>query len=253
VIDDARLEAARDLLRAARSCVVLTGAGMSAESGVPTFRDALTGEWSRFDPMQLASREGFEADPPFVWRWYRGRRERVVRVQPNAGHDALVGLESRFNPFVIVTQNVDGLHSRAGSTRVLELHGNILHTKCLAECGVRIDGLEGLPAGEPPACPACGRWLRPDVVWFGEMLDPAVLAEAERLAGRCDVMLVVGTSGVVYPAAGLPYLAKRQGARVILVNPNPSDLDDCADICLAGTAANTLPRLLAGASRGVAT
>jgi NAD-dependent deacetylase len=247
-MDESALAAARDLLRAARSCVVLTGAGMSAESGVPTFRDALTGEWSRFDPMQLASREGFEADPPFVWRWYRDRRDRIVQVQPNAGHNALVGLEKRFSPFAIVTQNVDSLHRRAGSTRVLELHGNILRTKCLADCGVSIEGLEALPAGEPPACPACGQWLRPDVVWFGEMLDPDVLEEAERLAGRCEVMLVVGTSGVVYPAAELPHLARRHGARVILVNPNPSDLDDCADVCIAGTAASTLPRLLADAT-----
>ena len=247
-MDETALAAARDLLRIARSCVVLTGAGMSAESGVPTFRDALTGEWSRFDPMQLASREGFEADPPFVWRWYRARRDHVVRVQPNAGHNALVGLEKRFSPFAIITQNVDDLHRRAGSTRVLELHGNILRTKCLADCGVSIEGLEALPAGEPPACPACGQWLRPDVVWFGEMLDPDVLEEAERLAGRCEVMLVVGTSGVVYPAAELPHLARRHGARVILVNPNPSDLDDCADVCIAGTAASTLPRLLADAT-----
>lgn len=237
------IEAAAALLREARSCVVLTGAGMSAESGVPTFRDAQSGLWSNFDPMQLASREGFEADPPLVWRWYTGRRQRMAEVHPNAGHDALVGLERRFDPFAIVTQNVDGLHARAGSTRVLELHGNLLRTKCLGECGVRIDRPADLPPGEPPACPSCGDLLRPDVVWFGEMLDPELLDQAERLAGRCDVMLVVGTTGAVYPAAGLPLLAKRRGARIIIVNPNPSDLDDCADILVAGTAAVALPRL----------
>ena len=243
--DDA-LGKARALLEQARSCVVLTGAGMSAESGVPTFRDAQTGERSKFDPMQLASREGFQADPPFVWRWYASRRARLTKVQPNAGHVALVGLERRFSPFAIVTQNVDGLHVRAGSTRVLELHGNLVRTKCFDECGVRIDDLAGVPEGEPPVCQGCGSWLRPDVVWFGEMLDPAVLDEAETLAGRCDVMVVVGTSGMVYPAAGLAYLAKRRGARVIVVNPNPSDLDDCADVLVASTAANALPRLFQG-------
>src|SRR6202008_1201781 len=151
----------------ARSCVVLTGAGISAESGVPTFRDALTGEWSHFDPMRLASREGFEADPPFVWRGYQTRRRRVVHVEPNAGHRALAGLETRFSPFAIVTQNVDGLHVRAGSERVLELQGNRLGTKSFAECGLVTKGLEGVPDGEPPRCPRCGGWLRPDVVWFG--------------------------------------------------------------------------------------
>jgi len=218
-MSDAAITAARAVLGEAASCVVLTGAGISAESGVPTFRDAQTGEWSKFDPMRLASRDGFKADPAFVWRWYAGRRERVAKVQPNAGHCALAGLERRFRPFAVVTQNVDGLHARAGSTRVLELHGNIVRTKCFAECGVRINDLAGVPAGEPPVCPACGAWLRPDVVWFGEMLDPAVLEEAEQLASGCDVMLVVGTSGMVYPAAGLPERAKRRGARVIVVIP----------------------------------
>lgn len=242
------IEAAQDMLRSARSCVVLTGAGMSAESGVPTFRDAQTGEWSKFDPMKLASREGFTADPPFVWRWYEGRRRRLAQVQPNAGHVALVGLEARFSPFAIVTQNIDGLHVRAGSTWVLELHGNLMRTKCFAECGVRIEGLEGVPKGEPPTCPACGDRLRPDVVWFGEMLDPDVLDEAERLAALCDVMLVVGTSGIVFPAAALPEVTKRSGGRVIVVNPNPSDLDDIADLVVPETAAKALPQMLAPAT-----
>jgi len=242
------LALARALLEKAGSCVVLSGAGMSAESGVPTFRDAQSGVWSKFDPMQLASREGFAADPAFVWRWYASRRARVAEVAPNAGHRALVGPERRFSPFAIVTQNVDGLHTRAGSTEVLELHGSLTRTKCFEECGVRIEGSADVPPGEPPVCPGCGGWLRPDVVWFGEMLDPVVLERAERLAARCDVMLVVGTSGMVYPAAGLAHLAKRGGASVVLVNPNPSDLDDCADLLISDTAGHALPRLFEGMS-----
>ncbi|HXF47441.1 MAG TPA: NAD-dependent deacylase [Burkholderiaceae bacterium] len=239
------IAAARKELAAAGSCVVLTGAGMSAESGVPTFRDALTGLWSRFDPERLASREGFAADPRLVWRWYAQRRQGVLQAQPNAGHLALVDMAARFDRFAIVTQNVDGLHARAGSRDVLELHGNILRTKCFGECGVRIDDPRALPPGEPPACPRCSQWLRPDVVWFGELLDPGVLARAERLAASCDVMLVVGTSGVVYPAAGLPSRARAAGARLIVVNPNPSELDDLADVLLRETAARALPALAA--------
>jgi len=237
--------AARSRLRAARTCVVLTGAGMSAESGVPTFRDAQGGLWSKYDPMQLASPEGFRADPSLVWRWYASRREGVTKAQPNAGHVALVGLERCFESFAVVTQNVDGLHARAGSSRVLELHGNILRTRCFAHCGYLSDEPRELPAGAPPACPACGQWLRPDVVWFGEMLDPEVLTQAQQLAVSCDVMIVVGTSGLVYPAAGLPALAKSRGAVVVLVNPNRTELDDLADVLVRDSAAGALPRLLA--------
>lgn len=239
------ITAARHELAAARRCVVLTGAGMSAESGVPTFRDALTGLWSTFDPERLASREGFAADPALVWRWYAERRQGASNARPNAGHLALVGLDAQFEQFAIVTQNVDGLHTRAGSRNVLELHGNIVRTRCFAECGVRIDDPRDLPPGEPPACPRCGHWLRPDVVWFGEMLDAEVLERAERLAASCDAMLVVGTSGLVYPAAGLPSLARAAGARVIIVNPNPTELDDLADIVVRDTAARALPALFA--------
>lgn len=238
------IDAARVLLRAARSVVVLTGAGMSAESGVPTFRDALTGQWSKFDPMRLASREGFSADPPFVWRWYAERRAQLGKVAPNPGHHALVGLEDRYPTFAIVTQNIDGLHARAGSKRVLELHGNLLATKCFDEtCRVRYEDLASLPLGEPPICPGCGQPLRPDVVWFGEMLPAQVLMESERLAAACDVMLAVGTSGVVYPAAGLPLLTREAGGKVIIVNPDESDLDPVAHVVVRATAAQALPAL----------
>ncbi len=161
---------ARDYIGQARHVAVLTGAGISAESGIPTFRDATTGLWAKFDPMQLASEAGFRADPPLVWRWYAWRRGLVADAQPNAGHLALAAAQSRFDSFELITQNVDGLHARAGNTPI-ELHGNLMRTVCLARCGFAEDDPRRLPAGEPPRCPACGDWLRPGVVWFGEMLD----------------------------------------------------------------------------------
>lgn len=238
------LSAARQHLARARRIAVLTGAGISAESGIPTFRDAQTGLWARFDPMQLASEDGFRADPPLVWRWYAWRRGLVANAQPNAGHHALASAPWRFDSFELITQNVDGLHARAGSAPI-ELHGNIMRTVCLAQCGFIENDPRRLPPGEPPRCPRCGDWLRPGVVWFGEMLDAATLQQAELAAARCEVMLVVGTSGLVYPAAGLPALALRSGAQVIIVNPQASDLDDLATIVVHGTAANVLPTLLA--------
>jgi NAD-dependent deacetylase len=234
------------LLRDARSLMVLTGAGMSADSGVPTFRDAQTGLWAQFDPYQLASPEGFAADPELVWNWYAWRRELIAKAQPNLGHLALAKAQAngRYEPFVLATQNVDGLHSAAGSAGVLELHGNILGTHCFNGCGLRYRSGAALPAGTPPRCRNCGGWLRPSVVWFGEGLDPVVLGAAQRAAGACAVILVVGTSGLVHPAAGLPALARRSGAKVIVVNPQPSELDDLADVCVRVGAAEALPELL---------
>jgi NAD-dependent deacetylase len=241
----AALARARSLLAAARRVAVLTGAGISAESGIPTFRDAKTGLWAKFDPMQLASEEGFRADPPLVWRWYAWRRELVSKAQPNAGHLALARVGQRFGAFDLITQNVDGLHARAGSTALIELHGNIMRTVCLERCGFVEEDSARLPAGEPPRCPRCGHWLRPGVVWFGEMLDPTDLDASERATAACDLMLVVGTSGLVYPAAGLPAAARRAGARVIIVNPEPTELDGQADSVLRGPAAGILPSLFA--------
>ncbi len=232
-------------VQGARRLAVLSGAGMSAESGVPTFRDAQTGLWSRFDPMQLASEEGFRADPSLVWRWYASRRDAVARAQPNRGHFALAEAEESGRRIAVITQNVDGLHGRAGSTEVIELHGAINRTICLSKCGYSEENPARLPSGTPPRCPNCGDWLRPGVVWFGEMLDPGQLAAAEAAATECDVMLVVGTSGMVYPAAGLPLAARQAGATVVIVNPAPSEIDDCAHRVLRGTAAATLPRLFA--------
>ena len=241
--------AALNLLAGARRLTVLTGAGMSAESGVPTFRDAQTGLWSRFDPMQLASPEGFSANPALVWRWYAWRRELVEQARPNAGHLALAQADGRFDSLCIVTQNVDGLHQRAGSRNVIEVHGNIVRTRCSADCGTTFQWPVDLPPGEPPCCPNCGSWLRPDVVWFGETLDPAGLLAAEVACTACDVLLVVGTSGLVYPAAGLPLLARRAKVAVIIVNPQTTGLDSVADAVLTGTAGEVLPLLLEARSR----
>jgi NAD-dependent deacetylase len=235
------------LLGRARRIAVLTGAGMSAESGVPTFRDALTGLWSRFDPAQLATPEAFRANPQLVWRWYAERRAGVLRAEPHAGHRVLAQAAGRFERFALITQNVDGLHARAGSRDVLELHGNILASHCFDECGTRFARSEELPDGEPPRCPNCCAPLRPSVVWFGEALDPATLMRAEREVAAAEVVLVVGTSGLVHPAARLPWIGREAGATVVIVNPHPSELDAVAHVRLAESAAQALPAVLGAA------
>ncbi|GAB3760193.1 NAD-dependent deacylase [Ramlibacter monticola] len=233
--------AVRDWVRAARRIVVLSGAGMSAESGVPTFRDAQTGLWAKFRPEELATEEAFRARPQFVWDWYLLRREMVAKVEPNAGHRAIAAFQQRHpGRLAVVTQNVDGLHQRAGSPGVLALHGGIMEDQWLDP--PRACCTASPPqAGRPPRCAACGNLRRPAVVWFGEMLPARELAAAEEAAAACDLMLVVGTSGVVYPAAGL---ARATRGRVVIVNPHESDLDDAADAVLRGTAAALLPGLL---------
>lgn len=242
----ARLRRARDALEAATAVCVLTGAGISAESGIPTFRDALTGLWAKFRPEDLATPEAFEADPALVWEWYEWRRARVREAKPNAGHRALAELEARYREsdidFTLVTQNVDGLHQAAGSVRVLELHGNILRSKCFDAHHVATDW----PAtGEaPPRCPTCGSRLRPDVVWFGENLPRDELAAALAAAHTTAVFLSVGTSSVVEPAASLPFIAREAGATVIEVNPVATPLTAHASIVLPGPAGEVLPELL---------
>ena len=238
----AALERARTLLASARRIAVLTGAGISAESGIPTFRDALTGLWARFRPEELATPEAFAANPKLVWDWYAWRREQLAEVHPNAGHRALVALERRAPRFALVTQNVDGLHARAGSRDVIELHGNLMEDRCSAE-GVRVARDDALP-GTPPRCPRCGAPLRPGVVWFGEALPAAALARAHAEASRCDVFLSVGTSTVVEPAASLPFVALDAGAAVIEVNPLPTPLTPRATVVLAGAAGTVLPKLV---------
>ena len=231
-----------EAVRAARSVAVLTGAGISKESGIPTFRDAQTGLWAKYDPEKLATPEGFLRDPALVWTWYDYRRKLVTEAQPNAGHKALVTLE-QLKPTSIVTQNVDGLHARAGSTKIIELHGSILKFVCFDKRHAADAVTQGL--SEPPRCTICGAMIRPAVVWFGEALPPQALDAATEAMQSCDVVLVIGTSGLVHPAAGLPYVAKRAGAIVIEINPEVTSLTDAADIFVAGPAGQLLPEIVA--------
>ena len=218
---------------------------MSAESGIPTFRDAMTGLWSRFDPAQLASEEGFRADPAHVWDWYAERREGVRAAQPNAGHLAL-GAFARRRPGVLtlVSQNVDDLHQRAGNTDTIRLHGDIQRDQWLERCA-RVpvcDTLDAQP-GRPPRCGHCGNLVRPGVVWFGEPLDLDTLERATDAAGAADVLLVVGTSAVVYPVAALPEMARQRGVRVVEINIDDTPLTPHVDAQLRGPAASILPEL----------
>ena len=235
-----------DRLRSARRVVVLTGAGVSAESGVPTFRDALTGLWATFDPRELATPAAFARNPKLVWDWYAQRRAQVSSVAPNAGHHALAELEQRVPRFLLVTQNVDGLHARAGSRALVELHGNIARVRCSRDDSV-VEHWDEPSDALPPRCPACGSFLRPDVVWFEEMLPPDAIERAESAARGCDVMLVVGTSGEVYPAAALPHYARAAGARIVEINPNTTPLSALAHDTLRGASTIVLPALVRAA------
>ena len=238
------VEAVRQWLADAHHIAVLTGAGISAESGVPTFRDAQTGYWAQFRAEDMATEQGFRAHPARVWGWYQHRRQLLAGVQPNAGHRALADFAQQHpGRLTLITQNVDGLHQRAGSEGVLCLHGDLMEDRFLdlpRPC-CHPDTVE---AGNPPHCPRCGNMLRPGVVWFGEPLPLAVLDAAQQAASACDLMLVVGTAGAVYPAAGLAHSARAAGARVVVVNTAPSELDDVAHVVLRGGAAQVLPALL---------
>ena len=241
----------RAVLRRAGHICVFSGAGMSAESGIPTFRDAQTGLWAQFDPMQLASVEGFRADPAQVWDWYAMRREGVRQAQPNAGHVALAAYAQRHpGRLRIVTQNGDDLHQRAGHAEVIRLHGDILADQWLDPCPHA--GTADAPACEidpaardaqPPRCRYCGNLMRPAVVWFGENLPYDALTAAEAAVTEADVLLVVGTSGSVWPAAGLVARSRLAGAHVVIINPQATELDEEAHLVLSATAARMLPRL----------
>lgn len=242
-----------DALRNTQHLVVFTGAGVSAESGIPTFRDSLTGLWERFDAASLATPEAFHADPSLVWGWYEWRRMQVLQAEPNPAHRAIASLAHRVPRLTLVTQNVDDLHERAGSTDVLHLHGSLHRPRC-ASCGqapaaplAMPDEPEGGRRLEPPRCAACGGRLRPGVVWFGESLPADALAAAFAAAENCDLLISVGTSGMVYPAAEMPGLAWRSGATVVHVNPQPQHCHAEREYALTGTAGEQLPGLVAQA------
>ncbi len=235
------LERAAQVLDRARRVVAFTGAGISAESGIPTFRDP-GGLWAHFRPEEVATAEAFERDPDRVWAWYQQRRRVIEAAQPNPGHYALAAMEPYFEEFTVVTQNVDRLHHRAGSHHVIELHGTLLEYHC-HRCG-RPYTEEPLPAETAPYCPVCGGRIRPSVVWFGELLPAAAFAAAEQAVDRCEVLLSIGTSGEVYPAAGLVWRAKAMGATVVEINPAPSELSTAADILIRQKAGSALPELV---------
>ncbi len=239
--NESRLKEVAALLGQRPRVAVLTGAGVSAESGVPTFRGP-EGLWRQFRPEELATPEAFERDPRLVWEWYDWRRQKIKNVAPNPAHFTLASWESIFPSFTLITQNVDGLHELAGSTRLLELHGNIWKVRCVAE-GLVMANKEVPLSQIPPVCPSCGSLLRPHVVWFGEPLPRDVLEAAFEASQSCQLMLVVGTSAVVHPAASLPLAASQNGATVVEINPEPTPLTSYADFFLQGKAGELLPQL----------
>lgn len=229
-------------IKNSKSVSVLTGAGVSAESGVPTFRGE-EGLWNNYRAEELATPTAFERDPNLVWRWYDWRRTLLAPLKPNAGHFALAQMEKSYDNFTLITQNVDGLHRMAGSTNPVELHGNIWLMRCVSE-GVVTENKNTPLVALPPKCNDCGGLLRPHIVWFGESLDETVLTRAFKSAENCDLFFVIGTSGVVQPAASLAVIAKQNGAMVIEINLEPTPISDVADATLLGPSAKVLPELL---------
>ena len=222
-----------------KTICVLTGAGISAESGVPTFRGT-DGLWKKFRAEELANFDAFMRNPQLVWEWYNYRRQLIENVVPNRGHHALVELEKLVRSFTLVTQNVDNLHRRAGSKRILELHGNIMESYCI-ECGTRDERPDFSREKRIPTCRKCGGLIRPDVVWFGEMLPEGVFEEAESAARHCDMFICVGTSAIVFPAASLPQIAKASGAYTVEVNIERTEQSGIFDETLLGKAGEVLP------------
>lgn len=227
-------------LRRAQHVCVLTGAGISAESGVPTFRDAQSGLWAKYDPLDLATPEAFLRDPALIWRWYRWRRELVAGAAPNPGHLALARLAEIVPQLTLVTQNVDGLHQQAGSENVIEFHGNLFANRCLTEDCI----VDGHDDSDVPTCPGCGGHVRPGVVWFGEAIPEQARNESFAAAENCDVFLSIGTSSLVFPAAGLAQVAKETGATVAEINPNPTGMAAYFDHAIEGKAGTVLPSIL---------
>jgi NAD-dependent deacetylase len=231
----------KDTLAGARALVVLTGAGISADSGVPTFRGA-DGLWRNHRAEDLATPEAFERDPRMVWEWYNWRRALIATTRPNAAHDAVAELERRGGTFWLITQNVDGLHRAAGSRKLSEIHGNIWMVRC-TQCG-KVEENRDVPIAILPTCTGCGGLLRPHIVWFGESLDPDDMERCGTALQRCDVMLIIGTSGVVYPAAGFAAIAKGAGAFVGEINPEDTPQTSLADVSFRGRAKDVVPLLL---------
>ncbi|MDP7041537.1 MAG: NAD-dependent deacylase [Gammaproteobacteria bacterium] len=229
-----------EILRDAKNILVLTGSGVSAESGVPTFREAQSGLWAEFDPQELATPEAFLQDPVLAWRWYRWRRKLVAEAEPNPGHFALAALEDQVPEMTLITQNVDGLHQRAGSQHVTEFHGNLFTTRCFVEDTLEDDD----PSSADPRCRRCGGHLRPGVVWFGEAIPKLALKVATEAADDCDVFLSIGTSSLVWPAAGFAAAAAQRGATVIEINIDPTPLSSRCDFALQGASGELLPELV---------
>ncbi|HEY4612072.1 MAG TPA: NAD-dependent deacylase [Bacteroidota bacterium] len=232
----------RAALHRAESVCVLTGAGVSAESGVPTFRGD-DGLWKKFKPEELANFDAFIGNPALVWEWYSYRKQVMKNVQPNPAHRALVEIEQMVREFTLVTQNVDNLHTRAGSKNVLELHGNIERSYCI-ECKSFAENIELAADRSAPRCKQCGGLVRPDVVWFGETLPWEVFQRASKAAERCDLFLCIGTSAVVFPAASLPLVARQHGAYLVEINQEYTDLSHRTHETLLGKAGEILPALV---------
>lgn len=251
-MDTALIELFAKTLAESKRLVISTGAGMSKESGIPTFRDSIDGIWSKYDPQELATPVAFQDNPKLVWDWYTSRREMMGSKSPNAGHYALAELEDLLPQVVIITQNIDGFHHLVGNTDVICLHGNITRDKCFGDCQgvptyVDVTTVTGWdPESGPPLCPYCQKdYVRPDVVWFQEVLPQAEIERASVLSQTADVMLVIGTSGVVYPAAQLPMIAKRAGAVTLEINPIPSKLTARMDHYLPAPSGEALPQIVA--------
>lgn len=245
----AQIQQVAEKLAQAKRVVISTGAGVSQESGIPTFRDALTGLWAKYDPQLLATPLAFNDNPKLVWDFYAYRRDVAAQANPNAGHYAIAELERLLPTVLLITQNVDNLHQRAGSQNMLRLHGSLFDFKCSRGCTAAPIDLESLPRWNaedaPPPCPNCTEGkVRPDVVWFGEPLPAHQLKQAQRESANCDVMLVVGTSGAVYPAAWLPLIAAEHKAFVVEVNPNESDISRAMDVCLRAPSGEALPQVV---------
>ncbi len=236
------------LIKPETKVCVLTGAGVSAESGVPTFRGE-EGLWKKFRAEELATVDAFMANPELVLSWYQHRRDIIDNIEPNPGHHALARMENYFDEFSLITQNVDGLHRQAGSQNIYELHGNILNNKCF-ECGRKIGRVDFKEGDELPRC-ECGGRVRPDVVWFGEMLPVDIHRMAEKKTAQCDLFFSIGTSAIVYPAAGLPMTAKNMGAYLVEINVERTMLSAYADEVLPGPSGEILPKLIEAAGLDV--